>query len=184
MGSPIDPIPNFFPPANISMISAVCTDQPFKDKSFLHQKYVVEGLSCDEIASQIFSARTTVLKYLKIHGIPVREVGINQKRVRGLTYGQKVKERCLAEHHRELDAILKMKELREKGFSFWKIADVLNTMRVPTKTRKGRWHARSVHSILVRNEKNDQSYLTHCLTIILVFDLTHDFIVPFLKMAH
>lgn len=148
MGSPIDPIPNYFPPANISMISTVCTDQPFKDKSFLHQKYVVEGLTCDEIASQIFSARTTVLKYLKIHGIPVREVGSNQKRVRGLAYGKKIKERALAEHKREQEAILKMRELRDKGFSYWKIAEVLNAMKVPTKTKRGRWHARTVLSIL------------------------------------
>lgn len=150
MGSPIDPIPNYFPPANISMISVVCTDQSFKDKSFLHQKYVVEGLSCEEIASQIFSARTTVLKYLKIHGIPVREIGSNQKRVRGLAYGHKIKERSLAEHKREQKAILKMRELREKGFSYWKIADVLNAMKVPTKTRKGKWHSRSVHAILIK----------------------------------
>jgi hypothetical protein len=62
MGSPIDPI--------------------YKNKSFLHQKYVVEGLSCEEIAEQIFSARTTVLKYIKVYGISVRETGTNQKRVR------------------------------------------------------------------------------------------------------
>lgn len=150
MGSPIDPIPNYFPPANISMISTVCTDQPFKDKSFLHQKYVVEGLSCEEISSQIFSARTTVLKYLKIHGIPVREVGSNQKRVRGLAFGRKVKERGLAEHKREMEALKKMRDLRERGFSYWKIAEILNTMKVPTKTRREKWHARSVHAILNR----------------------------------
>lgn len=151
MGSPIDPIPNFFPPAKILMISCLSEDPLYKNKFFLQQKYVEERLSCEEIAEQIFSARTTVLKYLKIHGIPVRETGTNLKRVRGLAYGQKIKERTLAEHERELDAISKMKELRKKGFSYWKIADVLNTMKVPTKTRKGRWHARSVHSILVRN---------------------------------
>ncbi len=133
------------------MISCPSEDQPFKDKTFLHQKYVVEGLSCEEIATQIFSARTTVLKYLNIHGIPVREVGTNQKRVRGLAYGQKVKERSLAEHKREQEAILKMRELRDKGFSYWKIADVLNAMKVPTKTRKGKWHARSVLAILDRS---------------------------------
>lgn len=148
MGSPIYSIPNYFPPANISMISCLLEDPLYKNKSFLHQKYVVEGLSCDEIATQIFSARTTVLKYLKIHGIPVREVGSNQKRVRGLAYGQKIKERSLAEHKREQEAILKMRELRDKGFSYWKIADVLNAMKVPTKSRKGKWHARSVQGIL------------------------------------
>lgn len=130
------------------MISTVCIDQPYKDKFFLHQKYVVEGLSCDEISKQIFSARTTILKYLKIHGIPVREVGSNQKRARGLAYGRKIKERSLAEHKREQKAILKMRELRDKGFSYWKIADVLNAMKIPTKTLRGRWHARTVLSIL------------------------------------
>lgn len=62
----------------------------YKNKSFLHKKYVVEGLSCEEISTQIFSARTTILKYLQIHGIPIREVGTNQRRARGLAYGQKI----------------------------------------------------------------------------------------------
>jgi hypothetical protein len=92
------------------------------------------------------------LKYLKIHGIPVRETGTNQKRVRGLAYGQKIKERSLAEHKREQEAILKMRELRKKGFSFWKIADVLNAMKVPTKTRRGRWHSKTVQAMLLKNE--------------------------------
>ena len=133
------------------MISNLSEDPLYKNKFFLHQKYVVEGLSCEEIASQIFSARTTVLKYLRIHGRPIREVGTNQKRVRGLAYGMKVKERSLAEHKREQEAVLKMRELRDKGFSYWKIADVLNTMKVTTKTRKGRWHARTVLAILLKN---------------------------------
>jgi hypothetical protein len=132
------------------MISCLSEDPPYKNKFFLQQKYVEERLSCEEIASQIFSARTTVLKYLKLHGIPLREVGTNQKRVRGLAYGMKVKERSLAQHKREREAILKMRELRDKGFSYWKIADVLNAMKVPTKTRKGRWYARTVQAILLK----------------------------------
>lgn len=150
LGPLIDSIPNYFPPANILMISCLLEDSPYKNKFFLQQKYVEERLSCEEIASQIFSARTTVLKYLKLHNIPIREVGSNIKRVRGLAYGKKIKTRNLAEHQRESDAITKMKELREKGFSFWKIADVLNTMKIPTKTRKGRWHTRTVQAILLR----------------------------------
>lgn len=151
MGSPIDPIPNYFPPDNILMISCLSEDPLYKNKFFLHQKYVEERLSCEEIASLIFSARTTVLKYHKLHNIPIREVGNNIRRARGLAYGKKIKTRNLAEHQRESDAITKMKELKEKGFSFWKIADVLNTMKVPTKTRKGRWHARTVQAILLKN---------------------------------
>ncbi len=152
MGSPIDSIPNYFPPANILMISCLSEDPLYKNKFFLQQKYVEERLSCEEIAAQIFSARTTVLKYLKLHNMPIREVGSNTKRVRGLGYGKKIKARNVAEHQREVDAILKMKELRKKGYSYWKIADVLSTMKVPTKTRKGRWHARTVQAILLKVE--------------------------------
>ena len=54
------------------------------------------------------------MKYLKIDGITVRDTGTNQKRIRGLAYGQKIKERSHAEHKREQEAILKMRELRNK----------------------------------------------------------------------
>jgi hypothetical protein len=47
-----------------------------------------------------------------------------------------------------LENIQKMKDLREKGFSYWKIADVFNSMGIPTKTRKGKWHAKTIQQIL------------------------------------
>jgi hypothetical protein len=133
------------------MFSSIIQDQPFKSKSFLQQKYVQEGLSCGEIANQIFSARTTVLKYLKLHGIPVRESGSNQKRKRGLAYGKKIESRHVIDHARELENTKKMRELRDKGFSYWKIAEVFNTLKIPTKTRKGKWHAKTIHQILTRS---------------------------------
>ncbi|MCX6126171.1 MAG: hypothetical protein NTV34_15675 [Proteobacteria bacterium] len=46
--------------------------------------------------------------------------------------------------------LLKMQNLRSQGFSYWKIADILNTMKVPTKTQRGRRHARSVQQMLDR----------------------------------
>ena len=61
------------------------------------------------------SARTTVLKYLKLHGIPVRESGSNQKRKRRLAYGKKVESRHVIDHIRELENTKKMRELRDKG---------------------------------------------------------------------
>jgi hypothetical protein len=107
-------------------------------------------LTCEEIATSIFSARTTVLKYLKIFNIPIREVGSNSVRKRGVPYGAKYIHRQEIEHKRELDNIKKMKELRARGFSYWKIADIFNTMSIPTKSGKGRWHAKSIHQILNR----------------------------------
>jgi hypothetical protein len=154
MGSSFKSIQTYFPPAQIVIVSIILSDPPFKDKSFLHQKYVVEGLTCGEIAAQIFSARTTVLKYLKLHGIPVREIGTNQKRKRGLGYGQKVQGRQVENHQREQENIKKMRELRDKGYSYWKIAEVFNTLKIPTKTRKGCWHAKTIHQILFGDLKN------------------------------
>jgi hypothetical protein len=43
----------------------------YKNKSFLHQKYVVEGLSLAQISSQIFSSKETVRENLIRFGIPL-----------------------------------------------------------------------------------------------------------------
>ncbi|MBF0300632.1 MAG: recombinase family protein [Oligoflexia bacterium] len=126
----------------------------YLNANFLHQKYIIEGLSCEEISGLIGSARTTVLKYLKRFNIPVRESGVNINRKRGLGYGRKIAARSESTHQRETENIKKMRELRDKGFSYWKIADVLNAMNVPTKTRKGKWHAKSVHQILNFNQSD------------------------------
>ena len=114
----------------------------------MYQKYIIEGLTCDEIAKEFSTARTTILKYLKICGIAVRPVGSNQKRKRGPSYGVKSQQRQLLVHKRELENIKKMRELREKGFSYWKIADVFNSMKIPTKSGRGKWHAKSIQQIL------------------------------------
>jgi hypothetical protein len=45
----------------------------YKDKSFLHQKYVVEGLSLAQISSQIFSSKEAVRQNLIRFGSPLRE---------------------------------------------------------------------------------------------------------------
>lgn len=90
------------------------------------------------------------MKRLKECDIELRPVGSNQKRKRGLGYGERVKKRNVIEHKRESEAIRKMIELRDKGYSYRKIAEILNTMKVPTKTGKGRWHGKTIHQILMR----------------------------------
>lgn len=99
------------------------------------------------------------MKYLKQHGIPVRGTGSNIKRRQGLEYGKRVVQRRELEHKRELENIAKMKTLRSQGFSYWKIADILNSLSVPTKTRRGKWHAKTVQAIMDRKEGNLSSSL-------------------------
>lgn len=122
----------------------------YLDPSFLRQKYVEERLSCKEIARLTFSARTTVLKHLKLAGIPVRGAGQNTRRW-NQAYGVRLVKRRETFFKAEQENIEKMGALRDQGLSYWKIADVLNAMRVPTKTAKGPWQARTVQRILSKN---------------------------------
>lgn len=127
----------------------------FKIKSFLQQKYLVEMLSPAQIGAEFFSARSTIVKYLKQHEIPLRPADQESTRRRFPAFGQKRHGIALAIHKREQELIAKMQKLRAEGLSYWKIADVLNAWNIPTKTRKGRWSSKQVHQILKRVEKCD-----------------------------
>ena len=69
----------------------------YLDKELLYQKYVVEGLTCEEISSEFGTARTTVLKYLKCYEIPVRKklVQIKQGSVELPMVANALKKSCL-----------------------------------------------------------------------------------------
>jgi len=57
--------------------------------------------------------------------------------------------RCrVVDHKKELELINRMRALRDQGFSYWKIADVFNSMKIPTKARRGKWHARTIQKIM------------------------------------
>ena len=148
MGCSTDTINTFFQPVESTIIINLRSNTLYKSKAYLHQKYIVEGLSCQQIADNAGCARTSVLKFLKEFGFETKKPGSNLNRKRGLAYGQYSGER---NHKRELENIKKMRELRGKGFSYEKIASVFNSMKIPTKTRRGKWHRKTVQSILGRN---------------------------------
>ncbi len=75
-----------------------------------------------------------------------------QIRKANLAYAEKLRQRKVLVHQREQEVLAKMKELRLKGHSYEKIAEVLNAMEVPTKTRRGKWYGKTVQAILKRNE--------------------------------
>lgn len=145
-----------FQPLKSIMISSIQYTPLYKNKEFLHQKYVVERLSTVEIAHLILSARSTVSKYLKAHGIPLRESDrmLKKRPGYGLAYGKRIINRQEILHKREQDNIKKMNELRDQGFSYWKIADIFNSMKIPTQTGKGKWYAKTIHQILHPKNKN------------------------------
>jgi IS30 family transposase len=125
----------------------------FKNEEFLRRKYLEERLSTAQIAAQIFAVRSTVAKYLKRFGIPLRSEdeahGLNKGQ---LAYGEKRRSNKVSDHQRELRTLARIRELRELGHSYHAIAAILTAMGVPTKTRGAHWHATTVMKILKRAE--------------------------------
>ena len=128
------------------------------DAFFLRQKYLEEGLSTRQIAALIFSSRSTISVHLKKFGIPLRPEDISHKMNKGqLGYGEKRRAGQEAVHQREAAIIEKMKTLRAQGHSYWKIADILNAMKIPTKTRRAGWKAATVMKILKSDEVSEST---------------------------
>jgi phosphopentomutase len=142
MGGYRSSIRSSVPPPEFSIHKPFKVVSPFKDKAFLHQKYVVERLSCEEIARQISSSRTTVLKWLKLSGIKTRRSDYKNTG-NNIPFGTTQK---------EMKVIEKMRVLRQKGYSFWKIAEILNAMGTQTKTSRGKWQARTIQRVLDNSE--------------------------------
>jgi len=101
--------------------------------------YVKEKYSSTRLAEKLGVTRSTILKYLKKHGIERNKTGTNIKRKRGISYGHANKT--------ELSRIDKAKELRAEGMSYHKIAKLFNELNIPTKHKK-KWHARSILEII------------------------------------
>ncbi|MBY0472622.1 recombinase family protein [bacterium] len=135
-----------FPPIQVSKTVQVSEPKLFHDRDFLYQKYVVEGLSTKEISALIFSSRTAVSTALKRFGIPLRDA--KQKNRSQLRFGEAWRKHQVVVHRREQEIIEKMHKLRAQGFSYWKIADVFNSLGIRTKTGRGKWHARSVQKVM------------------------------------
>ena len=156
MGSSPSPIAVDFRPPKLSMISGVQVLPLYRNKIFLHEQYVESGLNISEISRLIFSSRAAVRNGLRRAGIDLRAQDELPKSKSQLRYGEALRKRQTIEHKRELAAIGKMRALRNEGFSYWKIAAVLNSMRVPTKTGRSQWHARFVQKVLDQLQKSER----------------------------
>lgn len=137
-----------FPQPQVPKIVPFSISDTYKNPAFLHQKYVAERLSTKEISRLIFSSRSTVSKYLKKYGIPIRPQDQHHRTRSQLRFGEAWRNRKVVAHRKELATLRKIQKLRQNGMSFWKIADVLNALGTRTKTRRGKWHARYVQKVL------------------------------------
>lgn len=123
---------------------------PWRNKTFLHQKYVVEGLSITQIAKQILSSREAVRKGLIEHGIKRKRRGAVGNRVAQVLYGYRRSNGALIPNLDEQQVIATVKKMSKNGLSFRKICDFLTSVGVPTKNKGRKWQPEMIRRILIR----------------------------------
>jgi hypothetical protein len=110
-------------------------EQLWKDKDFLHQKYVLEGLSIAQIAAQILSSREAVRMGLIEHGIKRKGQGKPGLRPAQVPYGYRLSNGVMVPHLGEQKVISSVKKMSNEGLSYRKICEFLISVGVPTKNR-------------------------------------------------
>ena len=125
----------------------------YKNKEFLHQKHVVEGLSIAQIAEQIVSSKEAVRKALKQFDLPIRQACQPHGRPAQPRFGQRYWDGRLKNYQpeqRTIDAII---ELQSQGLSLRQIARALTKLKIPTKLSGQAWHPMMVKRVLNRKTK-------------------------------
>lgn len=123
----------------------------FKDKVFLHQKYIVERMSTRQIAGLCFSSRPTISKHLKLHKIPIRDrddrlllnkgqLGLGERRLKGTIQANKT----------EVEIIKTIVDLRGRNYSYRQIAAWLDAKGIKTKNAYGPWKPTTIMKIFKR----------------------------------
>jgi IS30 family transposase len=131
---------------------------PYKDKVFLHEKYVQEGLSLAQISSQICSSKEAVRKGLVRAGIQLRESHQPHGRSAQVRYGERRVKDKPQPHMAEKRVIKTIMDMRAQGMSLRQIAQFLSQIGVPTKCRGKSWHPEMIKRILV-NETSEAATL-------------------------
>ncbi len=119
--------------------------KPTLSESFLKEKYLKEGLSSKEIAKLAFSSRATVTNYLNKYGIPLKKV--TRRTNGGHRFGFRKHGGRSIQKKKEQDVISKIGLYREAGYSYQRIADLLNDQNIQTKMKKGFWYSKVVRQI-------------------------------------
>lgn len=123
----------------------------FKDSSFLHDRYVIQGLSIAQISAEIGSSKEAVRLGLAKAGISVREPHLpHLGRESQPAYGKRRLRGKAAEAPVEQRVIKAIHDLKAQGLGLRGIAKALSQLGVSTKSKGKRWHPQMVKRILDR----------------------------------
>lgn len=119
----------------------------FADQEFLQQEYVVNKKSAKHIAKECGCSHSTILKHLREFGFEIRPKCSDYPKGQ-LPYGKQLIRGTPQVHEIEALVIGKIKALYARGFSYHRIACVINTLGIETKHKNSRWHATTVMKII------------------------------------
>lgn len=139
---------HFLPKAQVIDSINLKTQKIELEEIFLKKKYVEEGFSSAEIAKLSFSSRPTITKILKRHNIPLKIY--TRRNNGGHVYGYRKFGGKAIEMKKEQEVIKLIKSYRESGYSYQKIADILNHMKIETKNKKGFWYSKVIRQVSLR----------------------------------
>jgi hypothetical protein len=122
-----------------------------RNKDVLHQKYIIEGLSLSQIASEILSSKAAVRKGLIDSGIPLRKPHQPHGRQSQVRFGTIRRVGKLIELKHEQRIIQTARDLHDKGLSLREIASTFDTMGIATKCKGKKWHPQMISRILKRD---------------------------------
>lgn len=115
-----------------------------KTKTFLYQKYVLEGLSIPQIMALTMSSKTTVKRYLHKAHIQLR---LEDLTLGPPSYGERRLNGRKVQNKAELEIAERIKDLSEQGLSATQIAKLFCTLNLPSK-KGGKWYAKTILTIL------------------------------------
>lgn len=123
----------------------------YRNREFMHQKYVVEMAPIEAIAESIGSTRTTVGRYLRIFKIPIRNIEYAR-------YGEEIINGKVCPKESEFKVLECIIRMRKEGCYYKTIADKLNDSSV--KTRLGvKWNEGSVRNVFKRHKRVDAPHV-------------------------
>ncbi len=126
----------------------------YSDKCFLHEKYVVEGLSAKDLADLLGCSKTTVKARLREFALTKGGSGKAVHREK-LAYGKRIVGNRETTHKGELQVIETIKRMyAEEHLRPRSIARLLDTMKVPTKRQGKKWD----HSVIIAILKREGLY--------------------------
>lgn len=128
--------------------------EPWRSRTFLEEKYVKNGRSIAQIASQTLSSRSAVRDALIEFGIPLKQQGKPGLRPAQVPYGYRKSDGLLVPHLGEQRIIQSVKKMSNDGLSYRKICDFLTSVGVPTKNQGKGWQPEMIRRILTRRVQN------------------------------